>query len=123
MRFSRAARARCSVASLPKPIPNIHVAGAQVDGFWPDARLVVEIDGPSHTRPPSIVADDSRDLLLAEMGIDVLRFNEFEVERRPREVAAALYPRLKALKAERLVPSSAIRPDSTCLSSPRDSSS
>ena len=71
-------------AGLPKPIPNIHVAGAQVDGFWPDARLVVEIDGPNHTRPPSIVADDSRDLLLAEIGIDVLRFTEFEVERRPR---------------------------------------
>ena len=45
--------------------------------------------GPTTLRPPSIVADDSRDLLLAEMGSTVLRFTEFEVERRPREVAAA----------------------------------
>ena len=46
-----------------------------------------------------------------------------EVERRPDLVLGALYPRLKALKAERLVPSSSIRPDSTCLLSGRESSS
>jgi hypothetical protein len=110
-------------AGLPKPIPNIHVAGAQVDGFRPDAGLVVEVDGPNHLRPPSLVADRSRDRLLAETGVTVLRFTEFEIERRPEAVAAVLYPRLKALKAERLVPSSSIRPDSTCLLSGRDSSS
>lgn len=77
-------------AGLAKPIPNIHVAGAQVDGYWPDLRLVVEIDGPNHTRPPSLRADGSRDRLLAEEQITVLRFSEFEVERRPGDVVAAL---------------------------------
>jgi very-short-patch-repair endonuclease len=55
---------------------------------------VVEIDGPNHTRPPSLVADDSRDRLQAETGVTVLRFTEFEIERQPDAVAAALYPRL-----------------------------
>ena len=78
-------------AGLTKPIPNIHVAGAQVDGYWPDLRLAVEIDGPNHTRPPSVRADGSRDRLLAEEQITVLRFTEFEVERRPGDVVAALF--------------------------------
>ena len=77
-------------AGLTKPIPNIHVAGAEVDAYWPDIRLAVEIDGPNHTRPPSLVADGSRDRLLAEAGVTVLRFTEFEVERRPGDVAAAI---------------------------------
>ena len=54
------------------------------------SRLAVEIDGPNHTRPPSMRADGSRDRLLAEAGITVLRFTEFEVERRPGDVVAAL---------------------------------
>jgi hypothetical protein len=41
-------------AGLPKPIPNIHVDGIEVDAYWPDSRLVVEIDGPNHTRPPTL---------------------------------------------------------------------
>jgi hypothetical protein len=77
-------------SGLAKPIPNIHVAGAEVDGYWPDARLAVEIDGPNHTRPPTRRADGSRDRLLAEAGVTVLRFTEFEIERRQRDVAAAL---------------------------------
>jgi hypothetical protein len=77
-------------AGLQKPIPNVHVAGAEVDAYWPDLRLAVEIDGPNHTRRPTLLADGSRDRLLAESKITVLRFNEFEVERRRRDVVATL---------------------------------
>jgi hypothetical protein len=79
-----------TAAGLPKPIPNIHVCGAEVDAYWPDLRLAVEIDGPNHMRPPTLVADGSRDRLLAEAGVAVLRFTEFEIERRPDAVAAAV---------------------------------
>ncbi len=77
-------------AGLVKPIPNIHVAGTQVDAYWPDLRLVVEIDGPNHTRPPTVRADGSRDRLLAASEMTVLRFTGFEVERRADDVVAAL---------------------------------
>ena len=89
-RLERAFLALVVEAGLPKPIPNIHVAGAEVDAYWPASRLAVEIDGPNHTRPPSLLADGSRDRLLAETGVTVLRFSEFEVERRPGDVVAAL---------------------------------
>ncbi len=77
-------------AGLTKPVPNIHVAGVEVDAYWPDQCLAVEIDGPNHTRPPSLRADGSRDRLLTEAGLRVLRFTEFELERRPADVLAAL---------------------------------
>jgi hypothetical protein len=77
-------------AGLTKPIPNIHVAGAEVDAYWPDTRLAVEIDGPGHTRPPALHADRSRDRLLAETGVTVLRFTEFELQRRSDDVVSAL---------------------------------
>ena len=76
-------------AGLAKPIPNIHVAGAEVDAYWPDARLAVEIDGPNHARRPTLLADGSRDELLAHSGITVLRFSELDL-RRPPDVVAAL---------------------------------
>ena len=47
------------------------------------------MDGPNHTRPPRLLADGSRDRLLAEAGVTVLRFTEFEVEQRPGDVGAA----------------------------------
>jgi hypothetical protein len=68
-------------AGLTKPIPNLHVAGVEVDAYWPDLRLAVEIDGPNHTRRPTLLADGSRDRLLAEAGVTVLRFTEFELRR------------------------------------------
>ena len=78
-------------AGLTKPIPNIHVAGAEVDAYWPDLRLVVEIDGPNHTRPPTLRADGSqRPAARRERASTVLRFTEFELERRPGDVVAAL---------------------------------
>ncbi len=77
-------------AGLTKPIPNIHIAGAEADAWWPDLRLVVEVDGPNHARRPTIVADRSRDRLLAEADVTVLRFTEFEIERRAGDVIAAL---------------------------------
>ncbi len=77
-----------SEAGLPKPIPNIHVDGIEVDADWPDARLVVEIDGPNHTRPPTLRGDGSRDRRLADF--TVLRFTEFELERMPHDVVSAV---------------------------------
>lgn len=74
-------------AGLPKPIPNLHVDGIEVDAYWPEARLVVEIDGPNHTRPPTLRGDGSRDRWL---GCTVLRFNELDLELRPRDVVSAV---------------------------------
>ena len=65
-------------AGLPKPILNIHLDGIEVSTrTGRHARLVVEIDGPHHRRPPTRRGDCSRDRWL---GCTVLRFTEFDLE-------------------------------------------
>jgi hypothetical protein len=77
-------------AGLPRPVPNLHVEGVEVDASWPGTPLIVELDGPNHLRPPNRRADASRDRILAAAGYTVLRFTELEIERRPEEVVAAV---------------------------------
>jgi very-short-patch-repair endonuclease len=48
---------------------------AQVDLFWPEARLVVELDGRTfHSSPAQMATDRRRDANLAALGVVVLRF-------------------------------------------------
>jgi very-short-patch-repair endonuclease len=51
----------------------VKVEGIEVDFHWPDRKLVIEIDGPPHLRPPSKVDDPARDAQLAAAGYTVLR--------------------------------------------------
>jgi predicted transcriptional regulator of viral defense system len=57
----------------PEPRVNTKVHGIEVDLYWPDRDLVVEIDGPGHTRPRTRAGDERRDRDLQENGITVLR--------------------------------------------------
>ena len=45
----------------------------EVDFYWPDQNLVVEIDGPGHERPRSRKEDAARDAALNAAGIKVVR--------------------------------------------------
>jgi predicted transcriptional regulator of viral defense system len=54
----------------PEPLVNTKI---EVDLYWPDKNLVVEIDGPGHERPRSKGEDDARDRVLRAAGIDVVR--------------------------------------------------
>jgi Protein of unknown function (DUF559) len=45
----------------------------EVDFYWPDQNLVVEIDGPGHERPRTKQEDAARDARLAAAGIKVVR--------------------------------------------------
>jgi hypothetical protein len=55
------------------PRVNTHVEGFEVDFYWPDRNLVVEIDGPGHDRPRIKNEDAYRDAVLDKAGIDVVR--------------------------------------------------
>jgi hypothetical protein len=57
----------------PEPRVNTKVNGIEVDLYWPDQDLVVEVDGPGHTRPRTRAEDQDRDRELRENGITVLR--------------------------------------------------
>jgi predicted transcriptional regulator of viral defense system len=57
----------------PEPRVNTTVNGIEVDLYWPEQDIVVEIDGPGHTRPRTRAQDEDRDGRLHEHGITVLR--------------------------------------------------
>jgi very-short-patch-repair endonuclease len=75
---------------LPKPIANVKVLGHEVDAYWPEFRLVVEVDGPGHERPRARRRDRKRDRELRAAGYVVLRFTDIAIERQPRAVLATL---------------------------------
>jgi hypothetical protein len=72
------------------PIANVKVLGHEVDAFWPDHRLIAEIDGPGHARPRARRRDRKRDTGLRAAGYTVLRFRDIDVMERPEEVVQAL---------------------------------
>jgi very-short-patch-repair endonuclease len=77
-------------AGLPRPRTNFHVLGDQADFHWPEHRLVVEVDGEQHSRPPDQVDDRRRDRNLQAAGWTLVRVDANEIERRPERVLAAV---------------------------------
>jgi hypothetical protein len=55
------------------PRVNTKVHGIEVDLYWPDEDLVVEIDGHGHERPRTKAQDEQRDGALQEHGIRIVR--------------------------------------------------
>ena len=63
-------------AELPAPRRNVRVHGYELDFFWPDLRLNVEIDGYRwHSARHSLNSDRDRDTHLAAHGVQVIRFS------------------------------------------------
>jgi very-short-patch-repair endonuclease len=85
----------CDEHRLPQPMANTRIEGIEVDFAWPDARLIVEVDGYGYHRSPSAFESDrERDVTLAIAGWQVLRFTWAQVSRRPAWVARAVVKRL-----------------------------
>jgi hypothetical protein len=57
----------------PAPRVNTKVHGIEVDLYWPQDDLVVEIDGPGHERPRTRSEDAKRDENLKRAGMTVVR--------------------------------------------------
>ena len=72
---------------LPVPEVNAVVAGLEVDFFWRDIRLVIEIDGASfHDRRGQGERDRRRDVALSLADCSVHRFGADRVYREPRQL-------------------------------------
>lgn len=68
-------------AKLPVPLTNHPVEGFTADFLWPEARLIVEVDGyPFHSTRAAIERDHRRDLVHREAGYEVLRFTARQLE-------------------------------------------
>ena len=84
------------IDELPEPLLNVHVEGVEVDCAWLEQRVVVELDGPAHTRPRTQREDALKQRILAAAGYTGLRFTDVEIEQRPGAVIDALAEALSA---------------------------
>jgi very-short-patch-repair endonuclease len=68
-------------AGLPPPLVNAPFAGYELDFYWPQFRLVVELDSPHyHSSPREFETDRRKDAVLQRAGLAVLRVTEERVE-------------------------------------------
>ncbi|MBV9605177.1 MAG: DUF559 domain-containing protein [Solirubrobacterales bacterium] len=84
LRLIRAAR-------LPEPLTNHPVAGYSADFFWPDAGLIVEVDGGDFHRPrPAFERDHRRDIVHTAAGHEVLRVSGEQLTQEPLYIATVI---------------------------------
>ena len=88
----------CEEHALPKP-QRIALAGYELDFYWPDARLAIEVDGgPFHRTRRAFHEDRRRDRRLAALGIQVARVPWLDLT----DGAAQLVLELNAIRQQRL---------------------
>jgi len=81
---------------IPEPQRNIHIGPWEIDRFWPEHNLAVELDGrPYHLAAAAMERDRIKDASLLRQGVTPLRFTDFRVERDPRGILADLRHFLK----------------------------
>ena len=69
-----------SKSGLPEPLVNTKVQDIEVDFHWPQLGLIIEVDGPGHTRPRSQREDHERDNSLRAAGHTVVRVANHEID-------------------------------------------
>ena len=52
-----------------------------VDFYCASAKLVIELDGSQHYEPQGIVCDSERSAFLTDLGLEILRFSNREIDR------------------------------------------
>jgi very-short-patch-repair endonuclease len=78
-------------AGLPRPLRNERRHGHELDVFWPEHRVNLELDGfASHGHRLGFERDRRRDLQLKAHGIDVIRITWRQLTREPERVIALL---------------------------------
>jgi very-short-patch-repair endonuclease len=86
-KLERDFRALIVKAGLPEPQYNVLLAGFTVDVYWPEWKLVVELDGkPYHTDPSAFETDRIRDATLQKIDIRVLRVTGKRMDDEPAAV-------------------------------------
>lgn len=102
----------CRDFGIPRPHANrlVHVGAERVEAdlLWPQARLIVEIDGDAtHSHPAARRADRSRDARLQLAGWRTIRIGQAELVQRPRQTAELIRA---ALAQPPLIPTSTALP-------------
>jgi very-short-patch-repair endonuclease len=81
----------CRRHRVPPPEVNVRVGRTEVDFLWPDAALVVEVDGYRYHRGRSAFErDHGRDLRLRDRGYSVIRLTQRQLLEEPELVVRIL---------------------------------
>ncbi len=76
---------------------NVRLHGWEVDTYWPDAGLVVEVDGfDFHSGRAAFERDRRKQAELQDHGLEVMRFTWLQIIEQPLWVAARIAARLAA---------------------------
>ena len=72
---------------IPPPLRNVFIDGWELDCYWPEHRLVVELDGrPYHVAVRDMERDKRKDAKLLRAGIAVMRITDLRLELEPQAV-------------------------------------
>lgn len=89
--LERAFRRLCVRGRIPPYEINQRVCGVEVDAFWPELKVIVELDGvQGHATPAQVARDHRRDLKLRTAGYVVLRYSYTQVIHQAEAVLADL---------------------------------
>lgn len=95
--LERRFRALVRAAGLPRPSMNFVVGGYELDAYWPEHRLAVELDTyGTHGSRLSFEEDRKRARKLGLLGITVERVTDRQLDREAEEVLRAVAARLGA---------------------------
>lgn len=87
-------------AGLPEPRTNVFVEGFLVDLWWPESRLVVEIDGYDfHKDRRKFESDRLQDTKLQLAGCMTIRLTQDRIENKPRQLLGDVIRGLSAAPA------------------------
>lgn len=90
-RLERKFYAFCQRYGLPEPLLNHEIAGVEVDAYFPEHGLIVEIDGRDvHDGPASFELDRDRDATMLALGLPTVRITEERMDNTPAQEAARL---------------------------------
>lgn len=84
-------QALCRDHNLPPGHTNVSVLGNEADAYWPEAKLVIEVDSWScHSHRAAFEHDRARDAAMQAAGYRVIRVTHRRLEREPEKVAAEI---------------------------------
>lgn len=86
----------CREHRLLEPARNVHVLGREVDGLWPEAKLVVELDSwEHHGHRAAFERDRAREPKFLIAGYRTIRITHRRLDREPSELASEIHQLLR----------------------------
>lgn len=91
----------CKRFGLPTPQLNVTVAGYEVDAFFPDEKVIVELDGwEFHSNKGAFEDDRERDAATLAVGCVTIRITHKRLQRQAAREAARLHAILEARRRQ-----------------------